>query len=122
VIYGRGCLQTEGNVQYSPNKFCKVTIYEKVLYCFIIATETTCCGPCQFLLSKLSLVNITFLYNSQRITLTFSGILSFHRNILCGTISESIIAIYIELTENCPLDVSAHLKMPGYHLNVYLQC
>jgi hypothetical protein len=71
-------------------------------------------APCQFLLSKLSLVNITFLYNSHRNTLTFSGILSFHRNILCGTISESIIVIYIELTENCPLDVSAHLKMSGW--------
>jgi hypothetical protein len=67
-------------------------------------------SPCQLLLTKLSL-NITLLNRNQRKTLTFSGSLSFHKYILCGTMLRSNNAWYIEITENWPLEFSDHMNI-----------
>jgi hypothetical protein len=58
----------------------------------------------------------THLYRNQRKkNFTFKGILIFHRNLLWGMVSTYIYhCIVHDLTENCPLVFSDHLKTSGW--------
>jgi hypothetical protein len=77
-------------LNFSPYELSENTFYKEMLPCLILIIETAFSFSCQFLLTKLSLVNITFLYNNHEKTLIFKGIFSFHKkDIVWSILSKS---------------------------------
>jgi hypothetical protein len=86
VTYTHWRFKAKNKFYCSPNKMSKYKVKDKCCIVPLLLQKQLFSVPCQFLLIKLSLVEIISLNKNHRNIFTFSGNLILHRNLLFGII------------------------------------